>query len=79
MKTFGVDPMFGKCPFHSSTPPCGALLFPIEVKPFLPPELYEKYFIAFNRIYRERKKLGELGYVLEGKPKAIGGAGTGEH
>lgn len=62
--------------------PCGALLFPIEVKPYLSPELYEKYNVAFNKIYERRQAAEMEGYNLtvifvDPTPPAIGGAGTG--
>lgn len=76
LKTFGTDPNFGKCPFYASD--CNALLFPSEVKEFIPPELYSRYFTAFNRIYAQRKAAGLEGYTLDATAtKAVtGGAGA---
>lgn len=76
LKSFGTDPHFGMCPFYASG--CNALLFPSEIKEFVPPELYTRYFTAFNRIYAQRKAAGLEGYTLEATAtKAVtGGAGA---
>lgn len=82
LKSFGSDPAFMKCPFHSEG--CGALLFPEEIYDFVPLELYKQYRTAFNRIYQMKKESGdEEGFTIIGVPYnpdipykgAIGGAG----
>lgn len=82
LKSFGSDPAFMKCPFHSEG--CGALLFPEEIYDFVPLKLYKQYRTAFNRIYQMKKESGdEEGFTVIGvsyNPDipykgAIGGAG----
>lgn len=81
LKSFGVDPAFGKCPFHSEG--CNALLFPEELCGIIPTTLYARYRNAFNRVYELRKKAEKEGYDLTGVPYdpaipycgAVGGAG----